>query len=216
MSTGRTSVRQILNNLWLLPALLLCACASGPRPVLETPQESVQAMRKAFFQDEPGLFIHCLSGPVLDEYNEQTIRIGWSKIKPLVGELVERSQVIKVEDFQAALREPMPSAGFVRPSRDTRLIRVVLQVDGKRESLLFQREVDPPPPTSRQAQGFWIGDRYFVRGEHPAPDTYLVEDSPEQQRTHWRLVFPYEPFQLDGEISGMLQRQLSDQTTENR
>lgn len=193
----------------LLPAVMLCACASGPKPVLSSPDVAVGSMREAFFRDDASLFIHCLGSPVLGEYSEYTLRVGWSDIRPKVGSFVDKATIVSVQDYRAPALEPLPASGFVRPSADAQLKRVVLELDGKREQFLFQREVDPAPQTSRQASGFWVGDRYFVRGEHPSAETYLVEDSPEKDRTHWRLVFPYEPFQRSGELTRMLQEQLA-------
>lgn len=192
-----------------LPAMLLCACTSGPQPVLKSPEQSIGAMREAFFRDDPSLFIHCLGSPVLAEYSEHTLRVGWSEIRPRVGAFVEKARVISAEDYRAPAIEPLPPAGFVRPGAGASLKCVILELDGRRERFLFQREVDPAPDTARQARGFWIGDRYFVRTEHPSAETYLVEDSPESERTHWRLVFPYEPFQRSGELTRLLQDQLA-------
>jgi len=195
--------------LLVLPALLLCACASGPKPVLVSPDATVGSMREAFFRDDASLFIHCLGSPVLGAYSEYTLRVGWSEIRPQVGSFVENAKVTSVQDFRTPALEPMPAQGFVRPDRDAQLKRAVLELDGKRESFLFQREIDPAPETARQAKGFWVGDRYFVRSEHPSAETYLVEDSPEKERTHWRLVFPYEPFQRSGELTRLLQEKLA-------
>jgi hypothetical protein len=191
-------------------AILLCACQSTPRPLLDSPQSAVDCMRDAYNNDDASLFIHTLSAPVLTEVSSHTIIIIWSEIRPRVGELVARAKIVEVADYTAPVLEPLPPANFVRPTRDRKLMRLVLELDGKRESVLFQREVDAAPPTAKQAKGFWIGDRYFVKSEHPSPDTYLVEDSPEKERTHWRLVFPYEPFQREGELSRMLQQKLAE------
>ncbi|MBE7492303.1 MAG: hypothetical protein HS108_11175 [Planctomycetes bacterium] len=166
-------------------------------------------MREAFFRDDASLFIHTLGSPVLREYSEYTLRVGWSEIRPQVGSFVEKARVVSVADFRAPALEPLPPPGFVRPTPGAALKVAVLELEGRRERFLFQREVDPAPETSRQATGFWVGDRYFVRSEHPSAETYLVEDSPEKDRTHWRLVFPYEPFQRDGELTRMLQDKLA-------
>lgn len=198
-----------LKSVVLLPALLLCACASGPKPILASPDVTVGSMREAFFRDDASLFIHCLGSPVLGSYSEHMLRVGWSEIRPQVGSFVEKAKVASVDEYRAPALEPLPPEGFVRPSRDAALKRVVLEVNGKREEFLFQREVDPAPETAKQAKGFWVGDRYFVRSEHPSAETYLVEDSPEKERTHWRLVFPYEPFQRNGELTRMLQEKLA-------
>jgi hypothetical protein len=192
-------------------ALLICSCATTPRPLLDSPRAAVECMRQAYENDEPSLFIHTLSAPVLTEVSSHTIMIAWSEIRPRVGELVARAKVLEVADYRAPVLEPLPPSPYVRPQQDRALMRVVLEIDGKRESFLFQREVDPAPPTARQAKGFYIGDRYFVKSQHPSPETYLVEDSPEKERTHWRLVFPYEPFQQDGALSRMLQEKLAEE-----
>lgn len=204
-------MKPALKFLLLVPALVLCACALGPRPVLTSPETSVGTLREAFFRDDPSLFLHCLASPVLGEYSEHTLRIGWSEIRPQVGAFVEKARVVSVGEYTAPALEPMPAAGFVRPTRGAALKKVVLELDGRRETFLFQREVDPAPETAKQARGFWIGDHYFVRTEHPSADTYLVEDSPEKDRTHWRLVFPYEPFQRNGDLTRMLQEKLQSE-----
>lgn len=188
----------------------LCACTSTPAPVLDTPEAAVECMRRSYAQDDSSLFIHALSSPVTREVSTHTIQVGWSEIRPLVGGFVERTRVIEAAKYVAPSAGPPPARGFVRPTPDAALMRVVLELDGKRESVLFQREVDPAPPTAKQAKGFWIGDRYFVRTEHPSAGTYLTEDSPEKDRTHWRLVFPYEPFQGGGELSRMLREKLAE------
>lgn len=195
----------------LLPAAGLCSCAVGPQPVLTTPQESVGAMREAFFRDDASLFIHCLGQPVLSEYSAHTLRVGWSEIRPRVGAFVEKARVVSVDPYTPPVLEPLPPAGYVRPSAGAQARVVVLELDGRRERFLFQREVDPPLETARQSKGFWIGDRYYVRSEHPSADTYLVDDSPEKDRTHWRLVFPYEPFQRNGELTRLLQETLASE-----
>lgn len=190
-------------------ALFLGACQSTPKPVLTTPEETVGAMRRAYNEDDSSLFLHCLGAPVLREISEHTIRVAWGEIRPKVGGLVEKARAIEVSNYQVPTGAPMPAKGFVRPAMDAPAKVLVLEVDGKRERFLFQREIDPAPETAKQAKGFWIGDRYFMRSEHPSAETYLVEDSPEKDRTHWRLVFPYEPFQRNGELTIMLQQTLA-------
>ncbi|MCC6463987.1 MAG: hypothetical protein IT463_01455 [Planctomycetes bacterium] len=189
----------------------LTACASGPRPLLDSPDAAVTAMRDAYRQDEPGLFLHCLSRPVLKVYSEHVLRVGWSEIRPRVGDLVAAAEVVSRDSYQAPqpLPLPLPPEGCVNPEAGLPLLRVRLRVQGREEDFLFQREVDPAPPAARQAAGFWVGDRYFVRSEHPSPQTYLFEDSPEEGRTHWRLVFPYAPFQQGGELTRLLQEKLA-------
>lgn len=201
------------NRLFLAAAgaFLLAACSTTPRPLLDSPQAAVDCMREAYNSDNAELFIHTLSSPVLTEVSSHTITVAWSEIRPRVGELVAKAKVVDAADYVAPPLEPLPPKHFVRPTRDHALMRVVLELDSKREAVLFQREIDPAPPTAKQAKGFWIGDRYFVKSEHPSAGTYLVEDSPEQDRTHWRLVFPYEPFQQDGELSHMLQQKLAEE-----
>lgn len=200
----------VLSSL-ICAGLIATACATTERPVLRTPETTVEVMREAYAADDASLFLHTLSRPVLDEYSEHTIRIGWSEIRPLVGEFIESAQVLSVDDYQAAKPDPLAPAEFVWPREGAELKKVRLIVDGDAENLLFEREIDPPAERSRQARGFWIGDRYYVRTEHDSPNTYLVEDSPKAERTHWRLVFPYEPFQRDGALTRRMQQRLAEE-----
>lgn len=189
-------------------ALLATSCASSQKPVLRQPEVAVTTMRDAFDKDDVGLFLHTLGRPVLKEYSEHIIRIGWSDIRPHVGSFVQSAKVVEVADH--AREKPAASAqGFVWPNEGARLKRVRLSVDGTTEDFLFELEVDDAPETAKQARGFWIGDRFFVKTEHNSPETYLVDDSPESDRTHWRLVFPYYPFQREGQLTRKLQDQLA-------
>jgi hypothetical protein len=186
-------------------------CAAGPRPQLTDPDVSVRVMRDAFEKDDVALFLHTLSRPVLREYNEHLIRVGWSDIRPRVGEFVEDARVVEVEDVHALPVDPSASRSYVWPVESARLRRVRITVGDVHEDFLFTLEVDAPPPAARQARGFWVGDGYYVRTEHPSPQTYLTEDSPESERTHWRLVFPYHPYQHNGRLSARLQAQLAQE-----
>jgi hypothetical protein len=198
----------------LCAVLLTVACSTGPRPVLSNPEVSVGAMRDAFEQDDVGLFLHTLGRPVLREYSEHVIRIGWSDIRPRVGEFVDGARVVEIVDVPSGEHADFASLptprGYVWPEPTAHLRRVRLAVGDDYEDFLFALEIDPPPPTAKQARGFWIGDRYFVRTEHSSPQTYLVDDSPEAERSHWRLVFPYLPYQQDGKLTIRLQEQLAD------
>jgi hypothetical protein len=196
---------------------LLCAgfvafgCASGPRPQLTDPEVTVRAMRDAFEKDDVALFLHTLGRPVLREYNEHLIRVGWGDFRPRVGDFVEGARVVEIEDVQPLPHDPTASRSFVWPAESARLRRVRIAVGEAHEDFLFAREVDEPPATARQARGFWVGDRYFVQTEHPSPATYLTDDSPEAERVHWRLVFPYYPYQHNGQLSTRLQAQLAQE-----
>jgi hypothetical protein len=194
----------------LLPLLLLSACATLYLPQLRTPRHSFEAMREAWREDSSALFLHTLSRAVLRDYNEQAIRIGWSSIRGRVGEFVEEARVVETADYTAAPVDPRAPQGWVWPEQGLVLMRLRVELHGQHEDFLFAREVDPPPPQARQAQGFQIGDRYFRVNEHPSPETYLFEDSPESERTHWRLVFPYYPFQSMGPLTRRLQEQLAE------
>lgn len=193
----------------ILPLLLLGACATAPQPLLDSPATTVDQMRVAFDEDDPSRFIHCLARPVLREYSQHTLRVGWSELRPLVGDMVTDARVLSVEDWPMPIQEPLPARGYVRPVHGAPLRRMVLQVGKRTESFLFQREIDPPPETAAQSKGFYIGDKWFVSTEHVSPRTYLVDDSPESGRTHWRLVFPYEPFQAGGAITRLFQQRMA-------
>lgn len=212
--TRQPTFRARLSRLIALLALPLAvstaaACTSVSRPVLRQPQDSVNAMRDAYDKDDAGLFLHTLSRPVLSEYSEHILRVGWSDIRPNVGDFVTQAQVVSDTEYRLPRAEPDVPRGFVMPEQDAPLRAVRLRVGDKQENFLFQLEVDPPAEDSAQARGFWIGDRYFVRTEHASPQTYLVKDSPESERTHWRLVFPYYPFQAQGELTRALQERLN-------
>lgn len=142
------------------------------------------------------------------------LRIGWSEIRPKVGSFIDAATVVEVADYRAGRPDPLAPAGFVWPEDGAPLMRLRLRLQGEEEDFLFQREIDDPPANAKQSRGFWIGDRYFVRTEHPSPDTYLQEDSPESERTHWRLVFPYQPFQRKGPLTYRLQRELNSEKSE--
>lgn len=193
--------------------LLASACSVTARPRLIEPRTSIDVMRDAYREDNPSLFLHTLGRPVLREYSEHMLRVGWSEIRPRVGAFIDAATVVEVADYRAPRFDPLAPKGFVWPD-DAPLMRLRLRLDDDEEDFLFQQEVDDPPPTAKQARGFWIGDRYFIRTEHPSPDTYLVEDSPELERTHWRLVFPYYPFQQQGPLTARLQQELNTEKQE--
>jgi len=201
--------RQVARFPVLLAALALTSCAATTRPQLTRPERTIEVMRDAYRQDDAALFLHTLGRPVLKEYSEHLIRVGWGDIRPKVGSFVDSAEVVSAQDYDAPQPDPLAPADFVWPTGDAPLMRVRLRLDGKEEDFLFEQEVDPPPPQAKQARGFWIGDRYFARTEHPAPGTYLLEDSPESERTQWRIVFPYFPFQKEGPLTEMLRRQLA-------
>lgn len=192
-----------------MAGLAAAACTATARPVLDQPDTTVTVMREAFDKDDVGLFLHTLGRPVLKEYSEHIIRIGWSDIRPHVGSFVENTRVVEVTDLPRAGVAPRPPNGFVQPREGAALKRVRLAVGDLEEDFLFELEVDEAPLDSKQARGFWIGDRYFVRTQHRSPQTYLIQDSPEEERTHWRLVFPYHPYQKQGALTAKLQQQLS-------
>jgi hypothetical protein len=191
--------------------LLATACATGPKPVLADPQASFDTMRESWEKDDVDLFLHTVSRAVKKEFSEHTIRVGWSDIRPLVGDFVKPARIVKVEDYTAAPRDPSVSREFVWPDPDVPLKRVRILVDGVEEDILFQREVDPTPPQSNQARGFYIGGDWQTVTAHRSPETYLTNDSPESERTHWRLVFPYFPFQSQGALTRKLQNEFANE-----
>lgn len=195
----------------ILAGLLSTACTSTTRPVLKDPQTTIEVMRASYREDDSGLFLHTLGRPVLREYSEHLLRVGWSEIRPHVGEFIDRAEVVSVNDFGSQKPDPLAPADFVWPEEDTKLKVVRLRLDGEEEDFLFELEVDDAPENTTQADGFWIGDRYFVKTEHPSPKTYLTEDSPEAERTHWRLVFPYYPFQQSGPLTARLQQTITNE-----
>lgn len=191
-------------------ALLGAGCGmAGPRPVLREPRDTLGAMETAWAKDDVGLFLHTLSAPVLKRYSEHTIRLGWSELRPHLGPLVEQSRVVEVKAYSMPGRDLAAGDNYVWPHEQARLMRVRLEVRGAEEDFLFMQEVDPAPEGSRQAPGVWIGDRYYTRREHRALQTYAAGDVPEKDRTHWRLVFPYYPFQKDGRIAALLQEEIA-------
>lgn len=194
--------------------LLAAACSVTARPRLIQPHTSIEVMRDAYREDDPSLFLHTLGRPVLREYSEHMLRVGWSEIRPRVGAFIDRAEVVEVNDYRAPRPDPLVPPGFVWPDDGTPLMRLRLRLDGEEEDFLFQQEIDAPPTNARQSRGFWIGDRYFIRTEHPSPDTYLDVDSPEAERTHWRLVFPYHPFQRQGPLTARLQQELNTEKQE--
>jgi hypothetical protein len=186
-------------------ASLSAACTVTTRPLLKNPQTTVEVMRRSYREDDSGLFLHTLGRPVLREYSEHVLRVGWSEIRPKVGEFIERAKVVSTKDYDAPKPDPLAPPEFVWPEINAKLKAVRLRLDGEEENFLFEREVDEAPENTKQAKGFWIGDRYFVKTEHPSPGTYLEGNSPESERTHWRLVFPYYPFQKNGPLTARLQ-----------
>lgn len=205
--------RPAISGAVFFAALLACLCLGGcsavKRPALRTPEVSIDEMRRAVKDDDAGLFIHCLSGDVLGRYSEYMIRLGWDEIRPGLSSMVSRAEVVEVESFEPQFGDPLAPDDFIWPTEGARAKRVRLALDGREEDFLFVREIDPPPPTAKEAEGFWIGETYYVRRGHGSPETYLVEESPESERTHWRLVFPYFPFQKDGAISRAVMDELS-------
>ncbi len=200
---------------FIFAALCVCSCVGGgPRPVLREPTDSLDAMRAAYERDDAGLFIHTLSGPVLARYSEYVIKIGWGEIRPRVGELVKRARVGEVSEYQTETPELGAGGDYIWPEEGQKARRVQLVIGDKSEDFLFVRETDPAPENAKQAKGFWVGDHYFVRREHDSPQTYMTEDAPEKDRTHWRLVFPYYPFQREGELGRMLRDELSRERKE--
>ncbi|MEE9311591.1 MAG: hypothetical protein V3V10_04185, partial [Planctomycetota bacterium] len=171
-----------------MAGLQVTACATTGARQLKYPQTTVAVMRQAFSEDESSLFLHCLSRPVLSQYSEHVIRIGWSDIRPAVGEFVADAEVVEVLDYDAEKFDPLVPEDFVWPSDGAALKRVQLRVGNDAEYFLFEREVDAPPANSKQARGFWIGDKYISSTEHDSPQTYQGEDSPESERVQWRLV----------------------------
>ncbi|MCC6575594.1 MAG: hypothetical protein IT462_17580 [Planctomycetes bacterium] len=192
----------------LLLALLACSCVSGKRPVLREPRDSLDAMRAAFERDDSGLFIHTLASPVLKRYSEYVIRLGWGEIRPNIGGLVARARLVEVEAYTTVQPDDV-GGSYVWPKGGVEGKRARLQVDGEWEDFLFVHEVDPAPENAKQATGFWVGDRYYIRREHDSPETYMTEDAPEKDRTHWRLVFPYYPFQREGKLGLKLQQEMA-------
>jgi len=195
----------------LCAGLLATGCTVTTRPQLVEPQTTIEVMRQAYREDDSGLFLHTLGRPVLREYSEHLVRVGWSEIRPKVGEFVDAAKIVEAESWRAPKPDPFVSSDFVWPDPDALLMRVRLQLDGDEEDFLFQQEIDDAPEDAKQARGFWIGDRYFVRTEHVSPNTYMDKDSPESERTQWRLVFPYFPFQADGPLTRRLQQTLNSE-----
>lgn len=193
-----------------MAGLQVTACTTTGARQLKDPQTTVAVMRQAFSEDESSLFLHCLSRQVLSQYSEHIIRIGWSDIRPAVGEFIDDAEVIEVVDYHAEKYDPLVPEDFVWPSDGVALKRVQLRVGADAEYFLFEREVDDPPANAKQARGFWIGDKYIVRTEHESPQTYLDEDSPESERVQWRLVFPYYPFQSQGKLTAKLQAKMAN------
>ncbi len=197
----------------LLLSLLALACAScattGARPVLRTPEDALDAMRGAYARDDSGLFLHTLAAETLKRYSEYTIRLGWSELRPHLGKLVEDAKVVEVKDYVTPPRDGQASDTYVWPREGLRVKRVRLSVRGSEEDFLFVSEVDPPPEKSKQAAGIWIGGHWYTRREHRALNAYAEDDVPEKDRTHWRLVFPFYPFQKEGKIAALLQQEIS-------
>ncbi|MDC1142759.1 hypothetical protein OAU50_06680 [Planctomycetota bacterium] len=205
----------MIKNLTLSACLILAGlqatgCATVETQQLVDPQTTVDVMRHAFSEDESSLFLHCLSRSVLSRYSEHVIRVGWSDIRPSVGEFVEHANVIEIEDYDAEKNDPLVPEDFVWPTEGAQLKRVTLRVENDTEDFLFEREVDDPPADAKQARGFWIGDQYIVRTEHDSPQTYQDKSSPESERVQWRLVFPYHPFQANGALTAKLQSKMAN------
>lgn len=191
-------------------ALLCSACAvTTKRPVLRTPEDSLSAMRSAYAADDSGLFLHTLAADTLKRYSEHTIRIGWGELRPNLGALVEQAKVAQVDDYIVPGRDRAAPEAYVWPAAGVRAKRVRLRLRDSEEDFLFVQEVDAPPEKSKQAMGVWIGSRWYTRREHRALSTYAQDDVPEKDRTHWRLVFPFFPFQKDGKIAALLQQEIA-------
>ena len=103
-------------------------------------------MRDAYREDDPSLFLHTLGRPVLREYSEHMLRVGWSEIRPRVGAFIDRAKVVEVTDYRAPRPDPLAPAGFVWPDDGAPLMRLRLRLDNDEEDFLFQQEIDDAPP----------------------------------------------------------------------
>ena len=90
----------------IFAALLSAACTVTTRPLLKDPETTVDVMRRSYHDDDAGLFLHTLGRPVLREYSEHLLRVGWSEIRPKVGEFIDRAEVISVNDYAREKPDP--------------------------------------------------------------------------------------------------------------
>lgn len=194
-----------------LAALLSGACTTSPKPLLNEPQVTVAVMREAVEKDDARLFLHTLGRPVLKEYGEQRLQLGWSGMRPHLANFIGPASVVEFNEYQSPGRHAdIPSGWVIWPEPGAKLMRVRLALDGEEEDFLFALEVDDPPAQSLQSRGFYVGDNWYAVTEHDSPQTYLVKDSPESERTHWRMVFPYYWFQKEGPLTHRLLDELPD------
>ncbi|NUQ34212.1 MAG: hypothetical protein HUU29_04655 [Planctomycetaceae bacterium] len=190
-------------------ALVSCAIPNGARVTLDTPETAVRHMESAFAGDDVDAFLFTLSEETLAKY-ETKILVAWEDVREMF--YFRDVKVTGEEAYKPEYENPGATSDYVFPKRGkpARKVRARIEVDGKHydEDFLFVQEIDPPRDNTMDSPYIRVRDETIPRHEHPTPDRYATEREDARSRTHWRLIYPYYPFQSRSKLARDLMNKL--------
>jgi|GEM_PF-3173621 len=217
MQRARKTRRAIACFALLAAASCLLNCVSVPQSNYATPESSVDAMQQAMRDDDVGTWLGTLAIPTRRKH-ETLILQGWSSVRDALSFLqgnVEIAEVQMLESF-ALSDEKATDSNWVWPDADAPVarVRVVVEIDNEKlfEDFLFIKEVDPAPSNSSGSPWVRVGLRDEATAMHPDPEEVQVDESPEETRINWRLIYPYYPYQSVSKLAPKLTQTLTGET----
>lgn len=184
-------------------ALMATSCAPVPKTKFASPADTLEGMRRAIDTDSPLLFMSTLSAEALDQHGT-AIRLGWNEVRERIVFLKDELAILEDATFVPSGRQNFPpdvDEAYVWPDyrveRPYRRLRLRIPFDGEvfEEDFLFVRELDDPEVNTDQSPWIQVGDQWYLRDFHPNPERYAGKEGTLEERTSWRAVYPYFPFQ---------------------
>ncbi|MCA8940367.1 MAG: hypothetical protein KDB07_11185, partial [Planctomycetes bacterium] len=181
------------------------------------PENALEAAQNALSEDKKLSFISTMSRETLDEH-AQKIEFGWTEIREHFAFLKSDMHVVEDELFVPVWSSERPEdvdRNFVWPDQDNakavRRVRVAFSYDGEdfEEDLLFVQEVDEQDANAEDSPWIRIGEQWYLRERHPNPERYRDLGRSLEERTNWRLVYPYYPFHQESKIAVKIVEALS-------
>lgn len=196
------------------------ACASDGRHLRE-PTDTLNLVQESLREDRALKFMGALSRDVRDQWGD-TILAGWFAVRDQFAFLADDVKVMSSAPFTPAAPTdfastpegqqyiwPDPASG--RPFRKL-TISVTFKGELFTEDLLLVQELDPIPDNTSESPWVRVGEQWIWRADHPNPARHADRPPSEEERSNWRLVYPYHPFQANSAFSKRLLQELNQRS----
>ncbi len=211
----KNTINFLITHFFIFSFSLLFMNCSTPGNHYPTPQATLAAGRHAIQEKKALAFLDILSVETRQKH-ETTFLLGWKEVQDLFSFLAEDVEIAELDqDYTLASfsDEDIPEE-YVWPTPHKPSFRLRLKIPYKGqiywEDFLFVQEVDPEEKNTKNSQWIQVGLHEYLRSQHPTPYRYQTPGKSLQERTNWRILYPYYPFQSKSKLAATIVQELQE------